>query len=155
MPKTSKNAGASIAGLTEVNVPSEADYTDAMTRHGSDKFTEDDAATVRAWLDQRARTFDPHAEPAEVENAVAQDATAKASHGPDAKGYADQVLEGAQTGGERVEAKAEADKAEADKAEDDESASKKDDDTVTKGKDSATKSAPTKATGSSSRSANK
>lgn len=115
MPKNSRAMGPSIAGLTEVNVPSETEYTEAMQRHGTDKFTEDDAAVVREWLDHQARNFDPHRAPTEVEQAVAEDASAKAAGDPDAKGLSDRVLEGAQTSAERVDAKTKADEGNADK----------------------------------------
>jgi hypothetical protein len=143
MPKITRSEGPSVAGLTEVNTPTEAEYSEAMDRHGSDRFTEDDAATVRAWLDHQTRNHDPHAAPTVVEDAAADDASTKASEGPDAKGYADRVLEGAQTSAERVDAKAKAD------ADDDEDSSTDEGKPVDNGPASA--KLPPKATGTRTR----
>lgn len=112
MPKISSTSGPSIAGLTTGDT-SEAAYTAAMERHGTDKFTDADADVVRAWHAQedarRVREADKHAELAEVAQAAEQDAAAKAGGGPDAKGVADRILEGAVTAEQRVQARAEHD----------------------------------------------
>lgn len=120
MPKISKDAGPSIAGLTTAP-PTEAEYTDAMERHGTDKWTEDDARVEAAWLAERRRQLaavDPHAEVPEVSAVAAEDASAKASDGPDAKGETDRAFEGTQTSEERVQRGAELREAR-DKGEDD------------------------------------
>lgn len=120
MPKITKDGGPSVAGLTTAP-PTEAEYTDAMGRHGTDKWTEDDARVEGAWLAERRRQLaavDPHAEVPEVAAVAAEDASAKASDGPDAKGETDRAFEGTQTSEERVQRGAELREAR-DKGEDD------------------------------------
>lgn len=139
MPKNTVHTGPSIAGLTTAP-PSEDEYTAAMERHGTDKWTEDDADVQARWdaeQQRRLASVDPHAAPPEVAEAVAEDAAAKASDGPDAKGASDAALEGAPTSAERVQAKADADSA---------------DDEDSDSRSSSTKSAPNKATKSSAQS---
>lgn len=63
MPKITKGDGPSIAGVTPP-VPTEDEYVAAMGRHGTDKWTDEDADVQGRWDAERARLLaavDPHA----------------------------------------------------------------------------------------------
>lgn len=63
MPKITKGDGPSIAGVTPP-VPTEDEYVAAMGRHGTDKWTDEDADVQVRWDAERARLLaavDPHA----------------------------------------------------------------------------------------------
>lgn len=125
MPKNTVHTGPSIAGLTSAP-PTEDEYSDAMERHGTDKWTADDADVQDRWLAERRRQLaavDPHAAPPEVGAAAAEDAATKASEGPDARGATDARLSEAATSEGRVQTKTDAENA--DDSDDEESAPSK------------------------------
>jgi hypothetical protein len=65
MPKATVHGGGSVDPMDATNdIPSEEDYNDAMSRHGTDQWTEADAKVEARWLELRQEEAEEEAQKA-------------------------------------------------------------------------------------------